>query len=565
MRRAAGKELIEPDKMEPSQQEIDAIVALYGQGRLDEVEALARSLTARFPLHGFGWKVLGGVAVHQGRLADAAEAVQKSAELAPGDAETHWNLAYIYRELGRKSDAEACFRRVLAIAGDDATVYRDLGVTVLDQGRIGEAEACFRKALGVKPDYADVYGNLLFALNYDADKSAEEIFDAYREYDARFGLPLRAQWRPHGNDRGANRRLKVGYVSPDFRSHAVRYFLEPLLAHHDKTVVEVTAYAELASEDAVTGRYRRYMDHWVPTAGMSDAALAERIRADGIDILVDLAGHTAKNRLGVFALKPAPVSLTWLGYGYTTGLTAVDYLLTDFASAPQGSDGFFSERPWRLDNPGYIYRPAEDSGLPNALPAASRGYVTFGTLTRALRINHHTIRVWSEILRRVPGARLVVNSENFREPSMQAALAGKFAAHGIGRDRLDIGYQTPPWDVLRGMDITLDCFPHNSGTTLFESLHMGVPYVTLAGRPSVGRVGSSILEGVGRPEWIARTEEEYVEKAVALASDLSALAALRAGLRAEMAASPLMDEPAFARKVEAAYREMFAIWSASGR
>ncbi len=196
------------------------------------------------------------------------------------------------------------------------------------------------------------------------------------------------------------------------------------------------------------------------------------------------------------------------------------------------------------------------------LPAQDRGFVTFGTLTRSVRINHRTIRVWSQILQRVPGSRLVVDSMNYRDQSMRAALLDKFSAHGIGPERLEIGFHSPPWDVLRGMDIGLDCFPHNSGTTLFESLFMGVPYVTLAGRPSVGRLGSSILHGVGHPEWIARSEDEYVDIAVALASDLPTLAALRAGLRAQMQASALMDEPGFARKVEAAYREMFSRWAA---
>lgn len=552
-------------EMEPSQQEIDTVVALYSQGRLDEVDAAARLLTARFPSHGFGWKVLAGVAVHQKRLSDASALLKKTVELVPDDAEAHSNLAYILKDLGHLPEATASFRRALLLRPDDASGHNDLGVTLRDQNLLADAEASFRLAVQVNPAYEHAFSNLLFTLNYDPDKSAEEIFDSYREYDALFGLPLKEEWRPHGNDRNTRRRLKVGYVSPDFYSHAVRHFLEPLLAHHDKSVMEVTAYAELSKEDSATERYKGYVDHWVATKGMSDAALAERIRADGIDILVDLAGHTARNRLGVFARKPAPVSLSWLGYGYTTGLTAIDYLLTDSTSAPVGSEGLFSERPWRLETPNYAYLPAEGMGLVNPLPAVGRGYVTFGMLTRAIRINFRTIRVWSEILKRVAGSRLVINSEDFKEAFMQNALAAKFAAYGIGPERLDIGYQSPPWDVLRGMDLTLDCFPHNSGTTLFESLYMGVPYVTLAGRPSVGRLGSSILEGAGHAEWIARTEDEYMEKVVALASDLPKLAALRAGLRGEVEASALMDAPAFARKVEMAYREMFAIWSAGGQ
>jgi predicted O-linked N-acetylglucosamine transferase (SPINDLY family) len=267
----------------------------------------------------------------------------------------------------------------------------------------------------------------------------------------------------------------------------------------------------------------------------------------------------------VFARKPAPVSVSWLGYGYTTGLSAIDYLLTDATCAPEGSEHLFVETPWRLPGTAYAYRPSEGMGEVNALPALEQGYVTFGTLTRSVRMSHRTIRVCAEILKRLTNARLVIDSHNFREPAMQELLAGKFVAAGVERERLSIGYHTPQWDVLRGMDIGLDCFPHNSGTTLFESLYLGVPYVTLAGRPSVGRLGSTILEGLGHPEWIARTEEEYVEKAVALASDLPALATLRVGLRAEMQQSPLMDEAGFARRVEEAYRRMWKRWCEDGK
>jgi predicted O-linked N-acetylglucosamine transferase (SPINDLY family) len=325
--------------------------------------------------------------------------------------------------------------------------------------------------------------------------------------------------------------------------------------------VDVYAYADLTQEDAVTARYKGYVEHWIPTRGMSDAALAQRIRADGIDILVDLAGHTSGNRLGVFARKPAPVSLSWMGYGYTTGLRAIDYYLTDEASAPQGSEHLFSEEPWRLkDTPYAVYRPGPGMGEVNPLPALERGYITLGTLTRGVRVNHRTIKIWSDILKRLPTAHIVIDSASFKDPTVQQAAIDKFEAQGIDKSRLHIGYNSPPWDVLRGIDIGLDCFPHNSGTTLFETLYMGLPYVTLAGRPSVGRIGSAILHGLGREQWIASSEQEYVDKVVELASDTAALAQLRAGLRQQMQGSKLMDEAGFAGKVEQAYAQMFQRW-----
>ena len=507
-----------------------------------------------------------GVVLHELGDLDAAEASYLQAVALDAQlVDAHSNLGALLHRQNRLGAAEASYRNALALAPDRAVTHNNLGGLLQELGQHDAAIEFFAQAIRLNPEFVDPRASMLFALNYHPDKSASDIFTSYREYDEWLGRPLRSIWRTHSNGREVSRRMKVGYVSPDFRQHPVRYFLEPLLAQHDKREVELYGYAEIAREDVVTDRYRTYMDHWVATLGMNDDALAERIRADGIDVLIDLAGHTDKNRLGVFARKPAPVSMSWLGFGYTTGLSAIDYLLTDDTCAPAGSEHLFSERPFRLATPGFAYRPAEGMGDVNALPALGQGFVSFGTLTRSVRVNHRTIAAWSKLLHRVPMSRLVVNSETYRNDGVRAALVDRFAVHGIGPERLDIGFQTPPWDVLRRIDIGLDCFPHNSGTTLFESLYMGVPYVTLAGRPSVGLLGSSILRGVGHPEWIAHSEDEYVDLAVALASDLHKLSTLRAGLRAAMQASALMDEAAFARKVEAACREMFRRWVTTQR
>ena len=536
-------------------------LALEAQRDLDgAIESYRKALSIR-PQFPEVLRSLGLIYHEQGKTDEAMRSYLQALAIAPDYADAHGSLGVVYKEQGRIGAAIESYRKALAISPAQADVLGDLGNALQEQGDLDGAVETYRKALALKPDHVGGHGNLLFALNYHPDKSAEEIFEAYRAYDVRFGAPLRATWRVHANDPDPARRLRVGYVSPDFNHHPVRHFLEPLLAHHDKAVVEAYAYAESTREDAVTARYRTCVDHWIVTRGMSDEALAQRIRDDRIDVLVDLAGHTAHNRLGVFARKPAPVSVSWLGYGYTTGLQAIDYFLTDAAGAPAGSEHLFSEHPWRLSTPGYVFRPAQGMGPVGELPATHTGMVTFGTLTRSVRINHRSIRVWAEILKRIPGARLVVDSKNFLDPGMRAALIERFAAHEVGADRLQLGFHSPPWDVLRQFDIGLDCFPHNSGTTLFETLWMGVPFVTLAGRPSVGRLGSSILEGIGHPEWIARSETEYVDKAVALASDLPRLSAVRNALRDEMRASALMDEPGFARKVEAAYREMFTAWT----
>lgn len=534
------------------------------QGRLVEAEFGFRRAIALAPRHVAAHSNLGMALHRRGQLDRAAQVLRHCIELDDGFHLAHFNLGVVQDELGLAREAEASVRRALQIRPDFVAAHNSLGYLLKDQGRLGEAQASIRRALELDPQDAAAHSNLLFVLNYDPDKTARQIFQAYAEFDARLGLPLRAHWRAHANSRATGRRLKVGYVVPALNGHSTRYFLEPLLAHHDHARFEVVAYTELhGAQSGAAASYRTYFDGWVSTAGMSDDALAQRIRADRIDVLVDIAGHTRGNRLGVFARKPAPVSLHWLDFGASTGLSAIDYYLTDGATVPVGSEDLFSETPWRLPVPAFAYRPDPAMGAVGPLPAQQRGHVTFGTLTRAIRINHRTIRVWAAILHRVSGARLVIDSGNFSSEAAREALAERFAAHGIARDRLAIGCHSPPWDVLRTLDIGLDCFPHNSGTTLLEMLAMGVPFVTLAGRPSVGRLGSAILQGVGRAQWIAQSEQEYVDTAVALALDLPALTQVRQGLRAQLQASAVMDEAGFAGHVEAAYAAMFARWSAS--
>ncbi|MBI3370704.1 MAG: tetratricopeptide repeat protein [Betaproteobacteria bacterium] len=537
-------------------------IALQALDCLSEAEASYRSAIGLNPDSHEAHYNLANVLQDLGRLGEAETSYRRAFALKPDYVDAFINLGNALRNLGRSSEAGAIYRRALELDPDFPIGHNNLAATLKDLGQFDEAEASCRRALELKPDYHDGYGNLLFVLNYHPDRPAEEIFSAYRIFDERFGRPLRAEWRPHLNQRLPAKRLRVGYVSPDFCRHACRHFIEPLLDHHDKSALEVFAYAEVRAEDEVTARMRARVDRWVPTIGMSDAHLADRIRTDGIDILVDLAGHTRGNRLLVFARKPAPVAVTHLqGFGYTTGLSAIDWCLADPIVVPEGSERLFSEQAWRLSRC-MVYRPAEGMGAVNLLPAMKQGHVTFGTLTRAVRINQRVIGAWAEILHRVPGSRLRMDSGDFRDAGLCRVLVEKFAVHGIAGERLEMGFHSPAWDVLREIDISLDCFPHNSATTLFEGLYMGIPFISLAARPSVGRLGSSILVNAGHPEWIAASEEEYVEQATALAHDLPRLAEIRQRLRAEMQASALIDEAGYVRNVEAAYREMWRRWCA---
>ena len=451
--------------------------SLQARGDLPRAEASYRRALQRDPAFALAHYNLGNVLHAASRWSEAAGSYQNALGCDPASSQAHNNLGNSLKELGRLDEAELSYRQAVALKPDFAEAQHNLGLLLMQAARPQDAVNCFACAVQNAPDYAqahkslgdarkdlgqfdaaqtnyehalqidpglqDALSNMLFTLNYHPDKSGEDVFAIYRRFEAQFGQPHRASWRPHHNDRTPDRRLRIGYVSPALRQHSSRHFLEPLLAQHDHSAVEVYAYAELAREDDVTARYKGYVDHWLPTQGLSDDALAQRIRDDRIDILVDVAGHTAGNRLQVFARKPAPVSLHWLDFGYTTGLSAVDYYLTDWPTVPEGSETLFSEEPWRLDGPGLVYRPAEGMGEANPLPAAQTGHLTFGSLTRAVRINHHTVRVWAALLKRVPNARLVINSGDYRTAAMQDELAKRFEAHGIERERLDIGHHSP--------------------------------------------------------------------------------------------------------------------------
>lgn len=572
-------------------QDLAALVNAKSDG---DLEGRARALAKRAPEYSTAWEVLGtvlrdtgkadeslgaflrafqvagedvdcyvGVAMSLRALRRPVEldaACRRALELSPDHPQALNVLANCYRSAARFHEAVATFRRLLALNPANVEARGNLGVALADMGDFAGSEAEYLRVLEVQPDNPTVLHSRFFGMNYFPDRSAEEVFEVYRAFDARACAPHRPSWKPHGNRRDPHRKLRIGYVSPDFRTHPVRLFLEPLMAQHDKSAFEIFAYAQLDQEDEGTVCFKGYADHWIRTNGLSHDALAQRIRDDQIDVLVDLAGHTAQNRLATFVRRPAPVQVTWLGFGCTTGLSAIDYILIDGEMAPTGTDHLFVEQPWRLDTTNFAYRPKLGMGGVSELPALQNGHIRFITLSRAIRFNYRVVRTWSEILHRVPGSRLVVDSNSYFSERMQSDLHEMFAQHGIEANRIEIGFHTPPWDVLRSADITLDCFPHNSGTTLFESLYMGLPYVTLAGRLGVGRIGASTLAGLGRREWIAQTEAEYVEKVVALASDIPELARIRAGLRQEMQASTLMDEPGFARKVEQAYRDMFTKW-----
>jgi predicted O-linked N-acetylglucosamine transferase (SPINDLY family) len=417
----------------------------------------------------------------------------------------------------------------------------------------------------LKPDYPDAHTNLLFSTNYHRELSARAIFEQHRAWGETHGR-TRAGLPPAPNSREPQRRLRVGYVSPDLRGHSVAYFIEPILAQHDRAHYETYCYAEIpkAKQDSTTERFKALSGHWVDTCGLSDRALAERVRADGIDILVDLAGHTANNRLRAFAYQPAPVQITYLGYANTTGMPAMHFRLTDQWADPPGQERFYTEELIRLPRGFLCYAPPQDAPAVSPLPAREAGYVTFGSFNVLSKISPQVVALWADILGALPNARLLLKNRAMTDADTREDYYRQFAEHGIARERLEmIGWTVSRQEHLAlysRIDIALDTFPYHGTTTTCEALWMGAPVITLEGDRHAARVGVSLLSRLGLHELIAHEESEYMDKAITFAADLDRLAALRAGLRARMLGSGLCDGAAFTRELEEVYRKLWRRW-----
>jgi protein O-GlcNAc transferase len=539
--------------------------ALRDLGRLEEAEAACRHAIRMKPDFAEAYSNLGLALKGQGKFDETVAACRSAIRLKPGLAEVHYNLGNALRELGKVDEAIAAYRQAVRIDPGSAKAHCNLAAGLFDRGNFDEAVAAYREAIRLKPDFVDASSALLGCMNYSERYSPTALFEAHRAWDERHGRPL-PQSDAYANDRSAGRRLKVGYVSPDFRQHSVAYFLEPLLRSHDRNEIEVFCYAEVSWPDAVTGRFKQLADHWVTTVGMSDEALAQRIRQDGIDILVDLVGHTAKNRLPVFARKPAPIQATWLGYPNTTGLKAVDYRLVDAVTDPESeANAWASETLVRLPGGFICYDAPRGAPAPGPVPSLTTA-VTFGSFNNPAKLSAVTLDAWAQVLARLPRARLLLKGKPFGDAATRSAYLDRLARRGVVAEQVEFVAWLPNQAHLAlydRIDIALDPFPYNGTTTTCEALWMGVPVVTLRGDRHAGRVGASLLTQIGMSDLIADSVEAYVETAAALAGDPARLSELRHSLRPRMAASPLCDAPAFARKVEAAYRTMWQRWCAA--
>ena len=532
-------------------------VALRDQGRFEEAVQVFReavSMKRDFPV---AWDCLAHACIALRDLDQAVEAFRSAVELEPGNAERHCNLGAALQALGHLEEAVGAYREALNLNPRLATAYDSLGSALSSQGKFEEALECYEESLRRFPANARARSNLLLTLNYLDDRSASEVFEAHQAWGRAHG---RSASQPPAPRPVEGRPLRVGYVSPDFRNHSVAFFIEPLLEAHDPQEVQAVCYSTVPHPDDTTRRLMGLAAEWRDISNLDDKAAAELIREDGIDILVDLSGHTAGNRLGIFVEKPAPVQATWLGYPNTTGLPAIDYRIVDEFTDPPGQEAFHTEELVRLPGCFLCYRPLPDAPEVVPLPATSAGHITFGSFNNLSKVSPPVIELWAEIVKSVPGARLLMKNPSLTDEPTRERYYAAFEAQGLGRDRVELIGHTPSQAehlALYGrVDIALDTFPYNGTTTTCEALWMGVPVVTLAGSRHAGRVGLSLLDALGRPKWAAGDAEDYVRIAAELAADLERLAGIRASLRQDMAASPLCDAASFARRMESAFQEM---------
>jgi protein O-GlcNAc transferase len=535
--------------------------ALHAAGRLIEAEKAICKTIACHPQSAESYETLASVRHDQRRVGSAVQFHRRSLTVNPQSPTALNGCGNSLLLLNQATQARTCFQRALALDPTQVNANNNMGGVARNRGDQAGAVAYFRRALRAGGPDGRIHSNLLLTLCYQEGVSRPDLLREHLEWGALHAEPLTAVAAPHADDPDPDRRLKIAYVSPDLRDHAAAYFLEPLFENHDHARHHITAYAEVISPDEVTARLRAHTDDWVSTVGMSDEDLAARIRADRIDVLIDLGGHTAHNRITALARKPAPVQAHYLGYPATCGMTAFDYHIIDSWVAPEGwEDPWFLEKLWRLPRTLRCYKGPRHSTPVNPLPALSDGRITFGSLNAFVKVGPEVVALWARILRRIPSSRLLVVANI--EPETLHAL---FAPHGVGPGRLVLTPRRPLdqfFTLFHEVDVALDPFPHAGGTTTFHSLWMGVPVVSLAGRGIPERGGVGVLGPVGLTDFIAETPEEYIAVAERCAADIPALARLRAGLREQMQASPLLDGPGFARDFESACREMWRRWCA---
>jgi predicted O-linked N-acetylglucosamine transferase (SPINDLY family) len=532
--------------------------ALRDQGNPLEAEACCHQALALRPDFAVAYNNLGNVLKTQGRKEEAEACYRRALSLTPGFAEAHSNLGDLLLNQGKLDEAVACHRKAVESRPEHAEAHASLGNTLMIQGHLDEGDACYRRALEIQPSLAAAHSAALLWKLYRPKVTLASLAADHAEWDRLHGHPAAARsHQPHA----FHRPLRLGFVSPDFGRHPVGYFAIRAIEALPRDEFDVTCYSTVWRNDDLTARFRSAAKIWREVRPLPDEVLAGQIAADGIDVLFDLAGHSAGNRLGVFAHKPVPIQITWIGSEGTTGLAAMDYLLADELLIPSGSEAHYRERILRMPRVYVCYDPPREAPPVGPLPALGNGYVTFGSFNNPAKIHAEVVAVWARILRRVQRSRLVLKYRWLTDAGMRRRILEMFTANGVEADRLELsGWSSHPEMLAQynSIDLALDPFPFAGGATTCEALWMGVPVLTCPGDTFASRHSLSYLSAVGLTGTIARNLDEYVELAVACAEDLSQLATARAELRTRLADSPLCDGPGFAADLAAIVRELCA-------
>jgi predicted O-linked N-acetylglucosamine transferase (SPINDLY family) len=502
---------------------------------------------------------LGFALARKGDLDQALISCATAIRLKPDYADAYCYQAFVLNEKGELKEALESATRAVELDPTLAAAHNTMGNVFKDMGRISDALAAYRRAIESSPNDSGFHSNLAYTLYFDPDCTPAQLLTEHIAWSHQHADALKSKIVPHENNRDSNRRLRIGYVSPDFRAHPVGRFLLPLFANHDHANFEIFCYASVVRPDVFTPRLQDHIDVWRDVRTLTNDEVAALIRQDQIDILVDLTMHMGSNRLLLFAQKPAPIQVTYLAYAGTTGLDTIDYRLTDpYLDPPEMPQEFYSEKSIHLAHSYWCYQPTIDDLKLTPLPAASAGFITFGCLNNFCKLTPATLETWIKLLIAVPDSRLILHAGS---GSHRDGISQKFSNSGIESHRITFieKLSLPKYmNQYSQIDIALDPFPYVGGTTTCDALWMGVPIITLAGQTAISRGGVSILSNIGHPEMIAHTPEEYIKIAADLAGDRDRLLNLRSTLRDQMSASPLMNGKLFAFDMEAAYRQMWA-------
>ena len=494
-----------------------------------------------------------------GKFEEAIRDYNKAIQLNPDYAEAYNNLGVTLQALFRLDEAVKRYNQAIQLNPNYAEAYSNLGVVQKELGQFEEAISNYNKAIQLKPDYAAAHSNLLMALNYDISITTTHAITMARKF-GKF-VTEKAQMRlSNYQDLSVPKKLRVGLVSGDLSNHPVGHFLESVLSKINPDKIELIAYSTSNKIDDLSKRIKPFFSTWESIYGQNDEAVAHMIHSNEVHILVDLSGHTARNRLPVFGWKPSPIQVSWLGYFATTGLNEIDYLLGDPYVTPPEYDSHFTEKVWRLPKTRWCFTPPNINIDVTDPPVLNNGHITFGCFNNLSKMNDKVVELWSEVLKSTPDSRLLLKAKQFNNQSVHEDVILRFAAHGIKSERISL--EGPEdrkkyFEAYNRIDIALDPFPFTGGTTSVECLWMGVPVLTLSGESLVSRQGVGILMNVDLPDWIADNENEYVSKSSAFASDLDGLVMLRSKLRTRILASPLFDAQSFALDIEKALWEMW--------